>query len=117
MRFTYDIRMSEHGSPTPRNFVHRYAASLKFSTSGPVDQDDLVRFELLLPGFFHDVLFRGSLDAPSGPNTNVEQPNGVGQTQGLTRRIGLPRRLPVIWPPSITNCPLTQTFSIPMEGT
>ena len=56
MRFTYGIWMSEHGSPTPRNFVHRYAASLKFSASATVDQDDLVRFELLLPGFFHDFL-------------------------------------------------------------
>jgi hypothetical protein len=52
--------MSEHGSSTPRNFVHRYAASLKLSASGPVDQDDLVRFEPLLPGFFHDVSFAAS---------------------------------------------------------
>jgi hypothetical protein len=60
VRFTHGIWMSEHGSPTPRNFVHRYAASLKFSASGPVDQDDLVRFELLLPGLFHDVLSKKS---------------------------------------------------------
>jgi hypothetical protein len=55
VRFTYGIRMSEDGSPTPCDFVHRYASSLKFGAHGTVNQDDPVCVELMLPGFFHTV--------------------------------------------------------------
>jgi hypothetical protein len=57
VRFTDGIWATEHGCSTPRNFVHGHTTSLQFSASGPVHQDDLVRFELLLPGFFDDGSF------------------------------------------------------------
>jgi hypothetical protein len=49
--------MREHGSATPRYHIHRYAASLQFRARGPVDQDDLAGFEILLPCFIHAVSF------------------------------------------------------------
>jgi hypothetical protein len=48
---------------------------LKLSARGSVDQDDLVRFELVLPGFFHDVCF------PSCPATIVVIPRYTIQEQ------------------------------------